>query len=257
MKIETIPEPSSTTPPQLPKSDQPALMKLDLQPLGAPASFVVVIEALLKQPGRILHECKHGGRKVPVILFLGAVLGLAVFGALLGTFSGGVQYWAAPVKVVLGVLASLIICLPSLYIFSALGGMEARLPQIVGMLLAMMALTALLLLGFAPVVWIFSQSTESVGFMGFLVLAFWVIALFFGFRLLLAAANTFGMTIGHYLMVWMGIFLLVTLQMSTTLRPLIGTADTLLPVKKKFFLQHWGDEMGATTPTSGNPRYGR
>lgn len=257
MNIETTPEPSHTAPPPLPKLDQPAWMKLDLQPLGAPASFVVVIEALLKQPGRILHECKHGGGKVPLILFLGAVLGLAVFGALLGTFSGGVQYWAAPLKVVLGVLASLVICLPSLYIFSALGGMEARLPQIVGMLLAMMALTALLLLGFAPVVWIFSQSTESVGFMGFLVLAFWIIGLFFGFRLLLAAANTFGMTIGHYLMVWMGIFLLVTLQMSTTLRPLIGTADTLLPVKKKFFLQHWGDEMGATSPTSGNPRYER
>ncbi|MCF7788958.1 MAG: hypothetical protein K9N47_22730 [Prosthecobacter sp.] len=245
MKIETTPEPSSTSPPPLPNPGQPAWMKLDIQPLGAPASFAVVIEALLKQPGRILHECKQGGSKVPLILFLGAVFGLAVFGALLGTFSGGVQYWATPLKVVVGVLASLVICLPSLYIFSALGGMEARLSQVAGMLLAMVALTALLLLGFAPVVWIFSQSTESVGFMGFLVLTFWVIALFFGFRLLLAAANTFGMTIGHYLNVWMGIFLLVTLQMSTTLRPLIGTADTLLPVKKKFFMEHWADEMSA------------
>ncbi len=248
MNIETIPEPSSPAPPPLPNPDQPRLVKLDLQPLTAPATFVTVIEALLKQPGRILHECKQGGGRVPAILLIGAVLGLAVFGVLLGTFSGGTQYWAAPTKIVGGVLASLIICLPSLYIFSALGGMEARLPQIVGMLLAMIALTALLLLGFAPVVWIFSQSTESVGFMGFLVLAFWVIALFFGFRLLLAAANTFGMTTGHYLLVWMGIFLLVTLQMSTTLRPLIGTADTLLPVKKKFFLEHWFDELGADQP---------
>lgn len=243
MKIETTPEPSPSASP--PISEQPAWMKLDLQPLGAPASFAVVIEALLKRPGRILHECKQGGSKVPLILFLGAVLGLAVFGVLLGSFSGGVQSWAAPLKIVVGVLGSLLICLPSLYIFTALGGMEARLPQVLGMLLAMIALTALLLLGFAPVVWIFSQSTESVGFMGFLVLTFWIIALFFGFRLLLAAANTFGMTIGHYLNVWMGIFLLVTLQMSTTLRPLIGKADTLLPVKKKFFMEHWADEMGA------------
>ncbi|WP_395741893.1 hypothetical protein [Prosthecobacter sp.] len=239
MNIETTPEP-----PPAPQSTPP---KLDLQPLGAHASFVAVIEALLKQPGRIMHECRHGGGKVPALLFVGALLGLAVFGILLGTFSGGAQYWAAPVKVVLGVVASLVICLPSLYIFSALGGLEARLPQIVGMLLAMIALTALLLLGFAPVVWIFSQSTESEGFMGFLVLAFWLIALFFGFRLLLAAASTFGMTRRHYLNVWIGIFLLVTLQMSTTLRPLIGTADTLLPTKKKFFLQHWGDELGGDT----------
>ena len=250
MNIESTPTPSAPTPPPLQRPAQSSqLNALDLQPLAAPATFVTVIEALLKQPGRILHECKQGGGKVPLILLIGAVLGLAVFGLLLGSFSGGIQYWAAPVKIVGGVLAALIICLPSLYIVSALGGMEARLPQIVGLLLAMIALTALLLLGFAPVVWIFSQSTESVGFMGFLMLAFWIIALFFGFRLLLAAASTFGMTLGHYLLVWMGIFLLVTLQMSTTLRPLIGTAETFLPTQKKFFLEHWFDELGANQPS--------
>lgn len=244
MNTEITPDPTPATPPPINQPKPVPAGQLDLQPLGSPATFVTVIEALLKQPGRIMHECKQGDGKVPRILLIGAVLGLAVFGALLGTFSGGVQYWAAPLKIVVGVLCSLVICLPSLYIFSALGGMEARLPQILGMLLGMISLTALLLLGFAPVVWIFSQSTESVGFMGFMVLAFWIIALLFGFRLLLAAANTFGMTSGHYLLVWIGIFMLVTLQMSTTLRPLIGTADTLLPVKKKFFLEHWFDEMG-------------
>jgi hypothetical protein len=251
MNTNITPGSSPVAPPPLPNT------KLDLQPLGSPATFVVVIEALLKQPGRILHECKQGGSKVPAILFLGAVLGLAVFGTLLGTFSGGVQYWAAPAKVVLGVLTALVICLPSLYIFSALGGIEARLSQIVGMLLAMIALTALLLLGFAPVVWIFSQSTESVLFMGFLVLSFWIIALYFGFRLLVAAAGTFGMSVGHYLLVWMGIFLLVTLQMSTSLRPIIGTSEALLPAEKRFFLEHWLEEMGAKRAASANAQYGR
>ncbi|WP_395737967.1 hypothetical protein [Prosthecobacter sp.] len=250
------PEITPTPPPPLPNPTHNSA-KLELQPLGAPASFVVVIEALLRHPGRILNECKQRSSKVPLILLVAAVLGLAVFGALLGTFSGGTQYWASPVKVVGGVLASLIICLPSLYIFSALGGIEARLPQVVGMLLSMMALTALLLLGFTPVVWIFSQSTESVGFMGFLVLAFWVIALLFGFRLLVSAAGTFGMTGGLYLTIWMGIFLVVTLQMSTALRPLIGTATTLLPEKKMFFLEHWIQETGGTANSSGNAHYGR
>lgn len=256
MNTEIKPGPPPVPPSSEQSSGRPLLVKTDLQPLGSPATFVTVIEALLKQPGRILHECRHGG-KVPAILLIGAVLGLAVFGLLIGTFSGGAQYWASPVKIVGGLLAALIICLPSLYIFGSLGGMEARLPQIVGMLLAMIALTALLLLGFAPVVWIFSQSTESVIFMGFLVLAFWIIALYFGFRLLVAAAAAFGLTLGHYLLIWMGIFLVVTLQMSTSLRPIIGTAETLLPVKKKFFLEHWFDEMGATRSSSENARYGR
>lgn len=252
MNIDITPEPSSATPPPLQKPlpkpvqqpSSPTATAFDFQPLGQPPTFFTVIEALLKQPGRILHECGQSGGKVPAMLLVSAMLCLAVFGALLGTFSGGVQYWAAPVKIVGGVLVALLICLPSLYIFTALSGLEVRLPQVVGMLLATIALTSVLLLGFAPVVWIFSQSTESVTFMGFLALAFWVISMLFGFRLLLAAAGKLGMTASHYLLVWIGIFFLVTLQMSTALRPIIGTADTLLPVKKKFFLEHWFDELG-------------
>ncbi len=250
-------DPNTKPPPLLyptRKSPTSSADTLEFQPLGKPATFLTVIEALLKQPGRVLHECKDGGAKVPVMLLIGAVLCLAVFGGLLGTFSGDTQYWASPAKVVGGVLVSLLICLPSLYIFSALGGMDARLSQVAGLLLAAIALTSLLLLGFAPVIWIFSQSTESVVFMGFLALGFWVISLFFGFRLLLAAAGKFGMNAGQYLVVWLLIFFLVTLQMSTALRPIIGTADTLLPVKKKFFMEHWFDEMGESAEASSKSK---
>lgn len=244
MNPEITPEPPS--PPALPPP-APAVASfattLELQPLGKPATLGNVLEALLKQPGRILHEFKQGGGKVPLLLGIAALVCLAVFGILLGTFSGGTQYWAAPVKFVLGLFVSLVICLPSLYIFSALSGMEARLSQVVGLLLASITLTSVLLLGFAPVVWIFSQSTESVAFMGFLTLAFWIISLLFGFRLLLSASGKFGTTNGYYLLVWMGIFLLVTLQMSTSLRPIIGTAPTFLPAEKKFFLEHWFQEL--------------
>lgn len=231
---------------------------LDLQPLGRPPTFAAVIEALLKQPGRILHECKQGGGRIAIVLATAAVLCLLVFGTLLGFFSGGSQHWAAPVKVVLGVFVSVFICLPSLCIFSALGGMDGRVWHVAGLLLATIALTSVLLLGFAPVVWIFSQSTESVAFMGFLALAFWIISLFFGFRLLLGAAAKFGLTVNYYLMVWMGIFLVVTLQMSTALRPIIGTADTFLPTQKKFFLEHWFDQVnleeGRRSPKSEEHR---
>ncbi len=248
MNTEITPEPPPVTPPPLPAA------VLDFQPLGKPPTFLTVIEALLKQPGRVLHECKEGNAKVPTMLLIGAVLCLAVFGGLLGTFSGGTQFWAAPVKVVLGMLVSLLFCLPSLYIFSALGGLEARLSQVVGLLLAAIALTALLLLGFAPVVWIFSQSTESVTFMGFLALAFWIISLFFGFRLLLGASSKLGMSSNQYLLVWMGIFFIVTLQMSTALRPIVGTAPTFLPPQKKFFLEHWFDMLGDETRPQSEAR---
>lgn len=252
MNTDTPPEPSPATPPPIQKPvSRPVTptakngnAALDFQPMENPATFFSVIETLLKQPGRVLYECKEGNAKVPVLLLISAVLCLAVFGGLLGTFSGGVQAWAAPLKIVTGLLISLIICLPSLYIFSALGGLNARLSQVAGLLLAAISLTSLLLLGFAPVVWIFSQSTESVCFMGFLALIFWIIGLYFGFRLLFVASTHLCMDSSQYLRVWMGIFVLVTLQMSTALRPLIGTAPTTLPTQKKFFLEHWFDEFG-------------
>jgi len=39
-----------------------------------------------------------------------------------------------------------------------------------------------LLIGFAPVAWLFSQSTESLLLMGALHLVFWLIATYFGLR---------------------------------------------------------------------------
>ncbi len=44
--------------------------------------------------------------------------------------------------------------------------------------------------------------------------------------------------------VWTLIFLLIMLQMTAALRPILGTAPTLLPTEKKFFLSHWADFLG-------------
>jgi hypothetical protein len=41
--------------------------------------------------------------------------------------------------------------------------------------------------------------------------------------------------------VWIVIFLLVALQMTTALRPILGKSDTFFPKEKQFFLAHWGD----------------
>lgn len=224
---------NTETPPPLPTNP------MTLQSMEGPITLLSVIEQLLKQPGRILHECRSGSMQVPLRLLLSTLLCLGLFGFLLGAFSGGTQLWGAPLKVSVGMLVAVLICLPSLYIFSALGGVDARLGQIAGLLLAMVSLTGLLLLGFAPIIWVFSASTESVGFMGILAVTFWLIALFFGARLLLNVAGSFGLKSSSYLKLWLGIFVIVTLQMSTSIRPIIGKSDTLLPTQKRFFINHW------------------
>ncbi|MBI3414782.1 MAG: hypothetical protein HY043_05580 [Verrucomicrobia bacterium] len=213
------------------------------------AGIVGAIEAILRQPRRVMFQLGNGnaGALLAVLLALTVVCTLA-YGVVVGTFSGGTQLWAAPLKIVAGLLISALICLPSLYIFSCLGGSTARLVEVIGLLAGLLALMTVLLIGFAPVAWVFSQSTSSLPVMGALHLFFWFIATCFGLRFLCAgfAHQQIKSTAG--LNVWIVIFLLVAVQMTTALRPILGRADTLLPTEKKFFLQHWSACMDKRPP---------
>lgn len=203
-------------------------------------SVGAILDALLKQPGSLLHELK-GPRKGAIIgrLILIVVISTFIYGLVMGSMSGGRQWIAAPIKLTLGMSLSLLICLPSLYIFLCLSGADVRIGEASGALLAMAAVVSLLLIGFAPVAWIFSQSTDSFVLIGILHLLFWVIGLWFGARLVAGLVQMVGAREGAHLRVWMFIFVLVSLQMTTVLRPLIGTSPDLLPKEKKFFLSHW------------------
>ncbi len=214
-----------------------------------------VIETLLRQPRRVLWQLRQStqGSLVARLLLLAVLCGL-IYGLVMGTFSLGTQLWAAPVKVALGLLLSAFICLPSLYIFSALSGSQARLVEVLGLLAGLLALTSLLLIGFAPVAWVFSQSTQSVAAMGALHLLFGLVGLGFGFRFLRHAFARVQARSRAGLSIWMVIFLFVALQMTTALRPIVGPASTFLPVEKKFFISHWADCLDPKTTTTASDR---
>jgi len=61
-------------------------------------------------------------------------------------------------------------------------------------------------------------------------------AIGFGLRLILRGAGLCGVSSTGLLLTWALIFLTVTLQMSTSLRPMLGTADRRLPAECRFFL---------------------
>jgi hypothetical protein len=167
---------------------------------------------------------------------------------VVGTFSMGTQLWAAPVKIAGGLVFSAVLCLPSLYIFACLSGSRARLVEIFGLVAGLLLLMTLLLVGFAPVAWLFSQSTASVTWMGALHLVFWLISTFFGLRFLEAGFSHSQARSRAGLNTWIFIFVLVVLQMTTALRPIVGTDSDFLPKEKKFFLVHWGDCLNPPTP---------
>ena len=209
------------------------------------SDFGSILDALLKRPAQLIGAL-HAARqtKATVILAVTALLSFAAYGLVIGSFSSGMQLYAAPLKVALGSTAGVLICLPSLFIFTCLSGANVTLRSLVGVMAAVLALTAILLIGFAPVSWVFSQSTESVAFMGTLHLAFWLIALGFGLRLIGLMMKMMGVESKSHLKVWTVIFVLVNLQMSTALRPIVGTSTDILPQEKKFFVAHWFDSLG-------------
>ena len=202
------------------------------------------VESMLRQPRRLLHQIRqsNGGRLVAMIAVMGIACSL-IYGLVIGTFSGGQQLWAAPVKLAGGLLVAGLICMPSLYIFACLSGSAAKLLEIAGLVFGLILLMTLLLMGFAPVAWVFSQSTNSIVGMGFLHLCFGLVALFFGMRFLRQGFEWLNTPFSAGIGVWMIIFTLVVVQMTTALRPIIGTADTFLPEEKKFFLVHWAEQM--------------
>ena len=122
--------------------------------------LVSAMEAILRQPRRVLFQLRqaNSGSLIAVLLIIASVAG-AIYGVIVGTFSGGEQLWAAPAKIVTGLLISAFICLPSLYIFSCLGGSQARLVEVCGLVAGLLALMTVLLIGFAPVAWVFSGSS--------------------------------------------------------------------------------------------------
>lgn len=218
-------------------------------PLPEKPDFRSLVEALLRRPHALvahLGRDEHG----PTLKFGAlALVSFLLFGLVLGCFAKQEQLYAAPLKIAAGLLISGTICFPSLYIFTTLAGGRVSLGQLAASLAGALALAGLLLLGFAPAVWIFAESTDSFGFMGVLAAGSWLIALTFALRFLRAMALVSGGTQAAPLRIWSFVFLLVTLQMTTSLRPILGHSDDFLTSEKKFFLQHWSQHFGETLQT--------
>jgi hypothetical protein len=220
-------------------------------------NIVVAIESILREPRRVMGQLRRpGAGRLIGGMFVVSIVCSLIYGVVVGTFSGGEQLWIAPVKIAGGLLFSAIICLPSLYIFTCLSGSQSRLAEVVGLVAGLLMLMTILLIGFAPVAWLFSQSTESIVWMGVLHLVFWGIATLFGLRFIEAGFARARPRSNAGFNVWVIIFVLVGLQMTTALRPILGTGETFLPTEKKFFLSHWGEclSKGGRTPDENSSR---
>jgi len=240
---DTTPPPVIPGDPLRPATSGPGVALGELAEDRMPVtSLLSAIEAILRQPRRILFQLRQSGAGRVILLLCFLSLGCSlIYGLVVGSFSMGTQLWAAPVKIAGGLLFATAICLPSLYIFACLSGSQARLIEIIGLVCGLVSLMCILLVGFAPVAWLFSQSTASACWMGALHLLFCLVATLFGLRFLSSGFAHSRARSNAGLVTWAIMFVLVMLQMTTALRPIVGQGDTFFPEEKKFFLKHWGD----------------
>ncbi len=131
-----------------------------------------VLVRLLRDRTEFIQEI-HDGTKLTgkITSMLAASFTLfAMYGVIIGSFHGGQQALSSGIKLPILYLLTLIICLPTLYIFSALFGAQRSLKQYFAYLLTAATVISLLLCGFAPVTLFFLTTIGVKDYSFFLLL---------------------------------------------------------------------------------------
>jgi hypothetical protein len=119
----------------------------------------VIASELLRSPKEIARRCREddGLRELTLVSIGALVLGAAVYGGVLGSFRGDVQIVYSAIKIPLVLLATLVLVVPAFYGLGAAFGRPWPMRTIVSLMLAASARGALVLLAFAPVLWLASD----------------------------------------------------------------------------------------------------
>ncbi|MFL6193352.1 MAG: hypothetical protein ACJ75H_04230 [Thermoanaerobaculia bacterium] len=205
--------------------------------------FLAGFNELLTRPLGLLERARGGRDTSPPRLLAGSVVAYALYGAAAGFFQGGDQIAVAALKAPLVILFALLLCLPSLYVFSAVGGAEWTRRTFPAVVAGFAGTLALVLLALLPINWLFSMTSKRLGSAVFLQFVLWFLALILAWRFLGQSLRAVG---GRgALILWLFLFCIVSLQTATFLRPILERKDgaPLFVSGKKSFLEHFGDTL--------------
>jgi hypothetical protein len=203
-----------------------------------PGDLSTLVAACLRSP-EMLRASIGQDPSARTRLLLLVIVAMAFVGFLMAAFSGGLQVLAVPLKVIAGTIAAMSVCLPSLFVFSNLAGVQVGIRQALGTMLVAVVVLALVLVAVAPVALVFALSTESTAVVGAIHVLFLLIAARFGGAALSRIWADDGGGRSGAATWWIVLFVVVLLQLSTTLRPLIGEYQPLDLSDKKIFFEHW------------------
>jgi hypothetical protein len=193
--------------------------------------FAILMEFLRDRP-KFLENIQNG-KYVEKYIFAFAICSsffFALYGGILGSFSGGGQAIASAIKLPALYLLTLLLCLPALFFFDVVGGSKQTFGQYLCLLLASMSAISVMLFGFAPISLFFRFSMNDYNFfklLNVIILAassFVGIQFFYrGMLLINDVKNLPKQRRKLSIKVWLILYGFVGSQLGWTLRPFFGS----------------------------------
>lgn len=209
-----------------------------------PGSVLGTLDELLRKPDAGFARVRSGApvRAWATRVLAGSLCCCVLYGAGSGFFAGGAQIAIAAVKAPIIVLWSLLLCVPSLYVFGLLAGASLTRARFIVTLVGFAGMLALVLVGLLPIEWLFSVSTSSLAFVVWLHITLWGIAVTFGARFLRAALPEMPASATF---LWLALFCVVSFQVATFMRPTLWREPNAPVVErgKLFFLDHFNQTL--------------
>jgi hypothetical protein len=153
---------------------------------AGPAHGLLVIERLLRDRDGVWRQIieERDLRGLTGQMLASSAISLAFYGAVLGASNGWAQALSSLVKLPLLFLATLTICLPTLYLFNLVFGARLSVLQAVTLILVSVTVTSVLTLAFAPISLFFLISAHSYAFFKLLNVGILVLTALVGLRFL-------------------------------------------------------------------------
>ena len=146
----------------------------------------LIIERILRDRAGIWDQIINE-RDLPKLILrmlLCSGISLAAYGAVLGASNGWLQALVSTVKLPLLFLATLAICLPTLYLFNLVFGARLSVVQAVSLIMVSIAVTSALTLAFAPISLFFLITAQSYSFYKLLNVGILLLTALVGLRFL-------------------------------------------------------------------------
>ncbi|MEM8876116.1 MAG: hypothetical protein AAGD32_17870 [Planctomycetota bacterium] len=221
------------------------------------------------------------------VVVLGALFGVSMgtFGVLSGTDGAWLQIISSAIKVPALFLLTLVVTLPSLYVFNALVGSRLSIANMLKLILGAIAVMLAVLAGFATIIAFFSFTTESYPFMKLLNVAIFAVSGVLGLGFLLQTLRrlakepeakpdmppTFAegddprepgaltrvqrertsAPVKTIFQIWVVVFALVGAQMSWVMRPFIGDPQVVAERGFEVFRDREGNFFGSVLKAAG------